>query len=101
MMLLVLAVLAVRRVLTVGGVRREVLLSVVWVVRRLAVVELVVVAASSSCTRGVLVGAGGPGLGGDAHQTLLRERLFEDTLVKAAKRRAEVLEVGEAELFVP
>lgn len=69
--LLVLAMLTVRLVLAVGGVRGEVLLRVVGVVRRLAVVVLVVSAAS--CTGRVLVGAGGPGLlariTGHTHQT--------------------------------
>lgn len=33
--------------------------------------------------------------------TLLRERLFEDALIKAAEGGAEVLEVREAEMLVP
>lgn len=61
--LLVLAMLTVRLVLAVVGVRGEVLLRVVGVVRRLTVVVLVVVAAAAaSRTRRVLVGAGSPGL---------------------------------------
>lgn len=76
--LLVLAMLTVRLVLAVGGVRGEVLLRVVGVVRWLTVVVLVVVASAATATsrtRGVLVGAGGPGLlagiTGHTHQTLL------------------------------
>lgn len=74
--LLVLAMLTVRLVLAVGGVRGEVLLRVVGVVRRLTVVVLVVVVAAAAATSragGVLVGTGGPGLlagiTGHAHQT--------------------------------
>lgn len=98
-------VLTVRLVLTAGGVRREV--RVVGVVRRLAVVVLVMVATASPapCAGGVLVGAGGPGLltgvAGHAHQTLLREGLLEDALVKAAERSAEIFKVREAERLVP
>lgn len=74
----VLAVLTVRLVLAVGGVRGEVLLRVVAVVRRLTVVVLVVVAAAAaaaatSCSGGVLIGAGSPrllaGISGHTHQT--------------------------------
>lgn len=69
--LLVLAMLTMRLVLAVGGVRGEVLLRVVGVVRRLAVIVLVVSAVS--CTGRVLVGTGGPGLlagiTGHTHQT--------------------------------
>lgn len=74
--LLVLAMLTVRLVLAVAGVRGEVLLRVVGVVRRLTVVVLVVVAATAattSRTRRVLIGAGSPGLlagiTGHTHQT--------------------------------
>jgi len=59
--LLVLAVLTVRLVLAVGGVRGEVLLRVEGVVCRPTVVVLVVVAYAVSHTWRV-VGAGGPGL---------------------------------------
>lgn len=40
---------------------------------------------------------------GDARSrpTLLRERLLKDAFVEAAERRAEVLEVREAQLLVP
>lgn len=70
-------VLTVRLVLAVGGVRGEVLLRVVGVMRSLAVVVLVVMAAaaaaSSSCAGGVLVGAGRPcllaGVAGHPHQS--------------------------------
>lgn len=69
--LLVLAMLTMRLVLAVGGVRGEVLLRVVGVVRRLAVIVLVVSAVSG--TGRVLVGTGGPGLlagiTGHTHQT--------------------------------
>lgn len=59
--LLVLAMLTMRLVLAVGGVRGEVLLRVVGDVRRLTAVVLVVVATTSH-TRRMLVGAGGLGL---------------------------------------
>lgn len=71
-----LSMLTVCLVLAVGGVRGEVLLRVVGVVRRLAVVVLVVVAASR--TRRVLVGAGSPsllaGITGHAHQTYRQKK---------------------------
>lgn len=73
----VLAMLTVRLVLAVGGVRGKVLLRVVGVVRCLTVVVVVVVAAAATATtcrtRRVLIGAGSPGLlagiTGHTHQT--------------------------------
>lgn len=38
---------------------------------------------------------------GRSRPTLLRERLLKDAFVEAAERRAEVLEVREAQLLVP
>lgn len=78
----VLRVQAVHLVLAVSGVSRAVLLSVVGVVRRLAVVVLVVVAsapaapATASRPGRVLVGAGVPcllaGIPGNTHQPCRR-----------------------------
>lgn len=86
----VLAVLTVRLVLAVGGVRGEVLLNGQAVVRRLTVVVLVVVAAvaaaatAASGSGGVLIGAGSPGLlagiAGHTHQTCRWEKHSTYTL---------------------